>query len=114
MNLFGGTVVLAPDAVTYHRIHGTSSRWAFAQRLRLLERNGLAMIYKNYEASTLERVFPAAVAVLLLLRAFTRTGVDSLKLGLSERPPDVVETHPYLAAHLIEIYRFSRVHRSGE
>ena len=59
------------EAVTYHRMHGTSSRWALAQRLRLLERNALAMIYKNYEAATLERVLPAAIA-LLLLRASTR------------------------------------------
>ena len=68
--------------------HGTSSRWAFAQRLRLLERNALAMIYKNYEAATLERVFPAAIALLLLRRPL-RSGIDSLKLALSDRPPDV-------------------------
>jgi GT2 family glycosyltransferase len=107
LNLFGGTVVLAPNAVTYHRIHGTSSRWALTQRLRLLERNGLAIIYKNYETATLERVLPAAIA-LLLLRAFTRTGIDSLKLDLADRPPRVVETHPYLAAHLIGLEDFCR------
>ena len=71
LNLFGHSIVLAPKAVTYHRMHGTSSRWAFAQRLRLMERNALATIYKNYEATTLERVFPAAVA-LCLLRALMR------------------------------------------
>jgi len=107
MNLFGGTVVLAPNAVTYHRIHGTSSRWALAQRIRLLERNGLSIIYKNYEPSTLERVLPAAIA-LLLLRAFTRTGIESLPFGLAERPPEVIETHPYLAAHLIGLEDFCR------
>jgi GT2 family glycosyltransferase len=108
LNLFGGTVVLAPNAVTYRRSPGMSSQTAHAQRLRLLERNALAMIYKNYDASTLERVFPAAIA-LLLLRVCTRTGIDSLELGPSERPPNLVETHPYLAARLIGLEDFCRL-----
>jgi GT2 family glycosyltransferase len=107
LNAFGERVVLAPKAVTYHRVHGTSSRWAFAQRLRLLERNALAMIYKNYEAVTLERVLPAAIG-LLLLRATMRSGVEKLKLDLSDRPPDLVTTHPYLAAHLLALEDFCR------
>jgi GT2 family glycosyltransferase len=107
LNAFGERVVLAPKAVTYHRLHGTSSRWAFAQRLRLLERNALAMIYKNYEAATLERVLPAAIG-LLLLRATMRSGVEKLKLDLSDRPPDFVATHPYLAAHLLALEDFCR------
>ena len=66
LNLNGGKVVLAPGAVTFHRANGTWSKFAYAQRLRLLERNALATIYKNYEAATLERIVPAAVALLLL------------------------------------------------
>ncbi len=105
LNLFGQRIVFAPKAVTYHRVHGTSSRWAFAHRTRLLERNALAMIYKNYEASTLERVLPAAIG-LLLLRATMRSGIEALTLTLSTKPSDIVDTHPHLAAHLIGLEDF--------
>jgi GT2 family glycosyltransferase len=107
LNLFGERVVFAPAAVTYHRVHGTSSRWAFSQRLRLLERNALAMIYKNYEAATLQRVLPVAIG-LLLLRATMRSGIEKLTLTLATTPSHVVDTHPYLAAHLIGLEDFCR------
>jgi GT2 family glycosyltransferase len=107
LNLRGGAVILAPKAVTYHRLHGTSSTFAYAQRLRLFERNALATIYKNYEAATLERIFPAAVA-LLLLRATMRSGIDTMRLAFSERPSNTIDTHPYLAAHLIALEDFCR------
>ena len=107
LNLFGERVVFAPAAVTYHRVHGTSSRWAFSQRLRLLERNALAMIYKNYEAATLQRVLPVAIG-LLLLRATMRSGIEKLTLTLASSPLHVVDTHPYLAAHLIGLEDFCR------
>ena len=105
LNLFGERVVFAPAAVTYHRVHGTSSRSAFSQRLRLLERNALAMIYKNYEAATLQRVLPVAIG-LLLLRATMRSGIEKLTLTLASSPSHVVDTHPYLAAHLIGLEDF--------
>ena len=107
LNLFGHDVVLAPRAVTYHRQHGTSSRWALTLRLRLLERNALAMIYKNYESATLARVFPAAVA-LSLLRGLLISGIDELKLPFSERPPTSVDVEPRLIAHLIALEDFCR------
>jgi GT2 family glycosyltransferase len=107
LNLFGERVVFAPAAVTYHRVHGTSSRWAFSQRLRLLERNALAMIYKNYEAATLQRVLPVAIG-LLLLRATMRSGIEKLTLTLASSPLPVLDTHPYLAAHLIGLEDFCR------
>ena len=107
LNLFGGTVVLAPQAVTYRRSGAASAPRSSAQQLRLVERNALSMIYKNYEAATLERIFPAAVA-LLLLRATMRSGIDSLKLALSDRPLDVIETQPHLAARLIGLEDFCR------
>ena len=107
LNLFGERVVFAPTAVTYHRLHGTSSRWAFSPRLRVLERNALAMIYKNYEAATLQRVLPAAIG-LLLLRATMRSGIDKLNLKLATSPSHVIDTHPHLAAHLIALEDFCR------
>jgi GT2 family glycosyltransferase len=105
LNLFGQRIVFAPTALTYHRVHGTSSRWAYTQRLRLFERNALAMIYKNYEESTLKRVLPAAIG-LLLLRATMQSGIDALTLTLSTKPSDVVNTHPHLAARLIGLEDF--------
>ena len=107
LNLLGHTVVLAPEAVTYHRLHGTSSRWAFAQRVRLLERNALAMIYKNYEAETLARVLPAAVA-LSLMRGLMLSGIDTLKLDLSSRPEEVFTAGQQLVPHLIALEDFCR------
>jgi GT2 family glycosyltransferase len=107
LNLSGSRVVLAPDAVAYQRQPDAAPRWSAVQRLRLQERNALAMIYKNYEAATLDRVFPVAVA-LLLLRATMGSGIDDLTLALSERPPSVVDTQPHLAARLIALEDFAR------
>jgi GT2 family glycosyltransferase len=107
LNLFGGNVVLAPKAVTYQRSSETSTQRSVTQQLRLVERNALSMIYKNYEAATLERVLPAAIA-LLLLRASMRSGIDSLTLALSDRPREVIDTQPHLAASLIALEDFCR------
>ncbi len=65
------------------------------------------MIYKNYEAATLERVLPVAIG-LLLLRATMRSGIEKLTLTLARSPSHVVDTHPYLAAHLIGLEDFCR------
>ncbi len=105
--LFGQTTVLAPAAVTYHRLHGSFSRLAYTQRLRLFERNALAMIYKNYEAATLNRVLPAAIA-LSLMRGLIGSGIESLTLPISEPPPPVVHVSRRLVAHLIALEDFCR------
>jgi GT2 family glycosyltransferase len=105
LNLFGHTVVLAPAAVTYHRLYGTSSRWAAAQRVRLFERNALAMIYKNYEAETLARILPAAVA-LSLMRGLMLSGLDRLDLSLSSQPPEAFGAGWQLVPHLIALEDF--------
>jgi GT2 family glycosyltransferase len=107
LNLFGERLILAPKAVTYRRTDHTFPGLAPTQRLRLVERNALAMIYKNYEASTLERVFPVAIA-LLLLRATMRSGIDTLTLVLSTKPPQIVDTDPHLVARLIGLEDFCR------
>jgi GT2 family glycosyltransferase len=117
LNVLGHTIVLAPQALTYRRGQGAlgpggvqagrSSLWAPTRRLRLLERNALAMIYKNYEAATLERVLPVAIA-LSLLRGLTGSGIDTLSLEMSARPLDVVAASPKLVAHLIALEDFGR------
>ncbi len=106
LNLFGHDVVLAPRAVTYHRLHGTSSRWALTLRLRLLERNALAMIYKNYEAATLARVLPAAIA-LSLLRGL-RSRHRQAEAGLFGAAPDESSTSAAPRRHLIALEDFCR------
>ena len=49
--LLGHEVWLAPNAVIYHKHHGTSGRWAEPPRLRLLERNALRMLYTHLETA---------------------------------------------------------------
>ncbi len=105
LNLLGQTVVFAPQAVTYHRTHGTSGRWAFSPRLRLYERNALAMIYKNYSEETLTRVMPAALA-LSLARGLAHLAIDSEPYILRQRPPDVAYLGVRAIAHLIAVEDF--------
>jgi len=107
LSLLGYKTVLAPKAVTYHRLHGTSSRLAFAQRLRLYERNALAMIFKNYEAATLERVLPVAVA-LALMRGLSGARLDSSSLQLGGKSVDSLDLEPRTVAHLIALEDFCR------
>jgi GT2 family glycosyltransferase len=107
LNLYGGRVVLAPQAVTYRRPKRASSSLSPLQRLRLRERNALAMIYKNYEEATLAGVLPVAVA-LCLLRGLELSGIDTLKLPFGAIPPDSVEVDPRLIAHLIALEDFGR------
>jgi GT2 family glycosyltransferase len=107
MNVLGYRTMLAPKAVTYHRLHGTAGKIAFAQRLRLYERNALAMIYKNYEAETLRRVLPAAIA-LSLARGLVHSGVDPRTFALGSTPPPTVELSARSAVHLLALEDFYR------
>jgi GT2 family glycosyltransferase len=108
LSVLGHRIVLAPRAITYHRLHGTSGSLAVAQRLRLYERNALAMLVKNYEDETLARAFPAAVA-LSLYRALVRAGVDPTQFVLGERrPPGVVGLPAPAAAHLVALEDLGR------
>jgi GT2 family glycosyltransferase len=105
LNLLGERVVFAPKAVAYCRQYDVPSRSSHISRLRLLERNALAMIYKNYEPGNLERVLPAAVA-LCLLRGLQSSGVDTLGLSFSAAPAQLVHVEPRLIAHLIALEDF--------
>ena len=107
LNVLGQYVVFAPQAVAYQQEARRPSPADRVRRLRLCERNALAMIYKQYETRTLERVLPAAVA-LSLTRGLTGSGVDTLALPLSSRPPDTVAIAPEAVAHLIALEDFCR------
>ena len=62
--LLGHEVWFAPDAVVYHRHHGTSGAESPA-RLRAFERNALRMIYALLEERTLQQALPAALLLSL-------------------------------------------------
>jgi hypothetical protein len=68
-------VWFAPDAVVYHKHHGTSGR-SSAARDRALDRNALRMLYTHLEEKTLQRVLPAALLLAadraLLATPFSR------------------------------------------
>ena len=107
LNLLGHTVVLAADALAYRASEESLPEGAIARRQRLVERNALAMIFRNYEDRTLERVFPAALA-LSLFRGLIGSGIDSLALELSSTPAEIVHVSPRLIAHLIGLEDFTR------
>lgn len=104
--LRGHRTVFAPRAVTYHRLHGTSQRWAYSPRLRLYERNALAMIYKNFEDATLERVLPASIA-LSLARATRHSRLPSRELAPGAKPPRVWPISRKTIAQLLAIEEFA-------
>ena len=106
--LRGHRTVFAPKAVTYHRLHGTWGRWAFAPRLRLYERNALMMIYKNYEAATLERVLPVAIA-LSLARGLAHSPIDVSWFQPGQRHDADCAISPRTVAHLIALEDFGRL-----
>ncbi len=107
LSLLGYKTVLAPRAVTYHRLHGTASRIAFAQRLRLYERNALSMLFKNYEDETLRRVLPSAVA-LSLLRGLMHSGIDPRTFALGGSPPPTLDVTARTVVHLLALEDFGR------
>jgi GT2 family glycosyltransferase len=107
LNLLGHSIVLARGAIAYRETHAEPSPWVRARECRLIERNALAMIYRNFETPTLARVLPVAIS-LCLLRALSGSGIDALRLELASRPPDSVEVSLDLVAHLIALEDFCR------
>lgn len=61
LNLLGYRVVLAPEARVFHRAHASVSRMDVMQRVRILERNALFTIIKNYGDALLMDVLSAAL-----------------------------------------------------
>ena len=105
--LLGYDTVLASRAVTYHRLHGTAGRVAFAQRLRLYERNALAMLYKNYEDETLRRVLPSAIA-LSLLRGLAHSGIDPRTFAVGAPQVPVLDVTARTLVHLFALEDFGQ------
>lgn len=62
--LAGYQVRFAPDAVTYHRHHGSAEGMGEARRNFLYERNALMMVVKNYEEAHLAPILAASLALV--------------------------------------------------
>ena len=61
--LFGYQVLYCPNAIVFHRGQGTVAL-AKAERKKLLERNGLFTIFKNYSSDVLERTLLPAMSLV--------------------------------------------------
>ena len=91
--------------MTWHKGRGTAGRWAVAPRLRLYERNALAMIYKNYSDETLARVAPVAIS-LALSRALAGLDIDPALYVLGRRPPERADVPARTIAQLLALEDF--------
>jgi GT2 family glycosyltransferase len=107
LNLLGHATVFAPQAITYHRLHGSYGAWASALKLRLYERNALATIFKNYGDEALGRVLPMAVA-LALARNLELAKVDGSRLQFGAEAPKTVGLPAPLVALLVALEDFAR------
>jgi len=111
LNLRGWRVRYEPASLAYHRHHASMSEVDGkdnARELYLLQRNALAMIYKNYSDETLAKVMPAALA-LTVRRATADGRIDTEQLEITKGGPDPEEvTIPRTAlAGLLAIDRFT-------
>lgn len=88
----GYRVLLAPEAIVYHRLHGTSGGSHDHGMRALLERNALLTVIKNYDDANLQRVLPAAL-LLLISRSLTdgAQAIDRRDFDLRRRAPDDAE-----------------------
>lgn len=84
LNLRGWRVRYVPESLAFHRHHASMSKVDapdHARELYLLERNALAVLYKNLSDDTLAKALPAALA-LAVRRATARGGVDPTQLRI--------------------------------
>ncbi|MDX1613304.1 MAG: glycosyltransferase family 2 protein [Candidatus Promineifilaceae bacterium] len=83
--LLGYRIVYAPQAVVYHRHHGSWDSVNDVKRWVLAERNTLYTVCKNYNDDNLSRILPAAL-LLVLQRAFLDVHADPAYFGLPQLP----------------------------
>ncbi|HEX3787275.1 MAG TPA: glycosyltransferase [Pseudonocardiaceae bacterium] len=96
LNLRGWRVRYEPASLAYHRHHASMSEVDGSDNAResyLLQRNALAMIYKNYSDETLALAMPAALA--LTVRRSTADGrIDTAQLEITSRRADQQTPEP--------------------
>jgi GT2 family glycosyltransferase len=119
LNVLGHQVAFAPASRCMHRHHGTSRRFAGAQRTLLLERNALRSLIKNVDDDNLARLLGPAT-LLLVARVLDQSRSERhayrpfARIRGSERVPadalarlhavgDVLEELPELMARRAEI-----------
>lgn len=73
--LTGYKVTFAPNAIVYHRHHGSWNSVSSVKRWQLAERNTLFTIIKNYDDDSLARALPAAL-LLMMQRAYLDVPID--------------------------------------
>ncbi len=97
--ILGFRVVLAARAHSYHRMHGTSSRFPLHQRFLLYERNALRMLLKNYDDRNLERLLGPAL-LLMVKRAVLRGGLPRGPYDIGGDRAETEEVPRLTLAHL--------------
>jgi hypothetical protein len=107
--LYGLGVRYVPEAVTYHRHHGTSSKLPQGKLRVLYERNALLAATKNYEAGNLARVLAPAY-MLAVRRALADSGLDpgAFDLNRPERVEELVPA-PEAVATLVALDEVNRL-----
>ena len=110
MTLAGLPTVLASDAITYHRLHGTASGWGTTLRLRVYERNALFTLYKNYGDEALARVLPAAIP-LTIARALAGATLDGEAVRFGHTAPNRLHLPSPVIATMLALEEFAGPYR---
>lgn len=76
LNMLGYAVRFVPTSVVYHKHHGSMRSFGTHREMYLLERNALALLYKNLGEEHFQDFLPAALA-LVARRAVSKSGLDS-------------------------------------
>lgn len=92
--VLGYRVHLAPQAITYHRIHGSTGALHDASRRLLYQRNALSTVIKNYDDANLGRILPATLLLTTqqVLAELHQAGVQRQEYEL--RRHDNLEAQP--------------------
>lgn len=110
--LMGHKVAIAPQAVVYHRHHGSWDSVHDAQKWLLAERNTLFTIIKNYDDDSLARVLPAAL-LLALQRAYLDIRPDPRVFGNVSVPANGVFGPRYYLSQAQKLLRQGRYRELG-
>jgi GT2 family glycosyltransferase len=102
--LRGYQVRFAPEAVVYHRHHGSWDGVASPRIWLLAERNTLFTLIKNYDDDHLARVLPAAL-LLLLQRSWLDVNADPAVFQTPAAPDGTLFGWRYYVGQAIELVR---------
>ncbi len=92
LQLSGHKTVLAADARSFHRHHGTSARFRWHERMVLLERNALRLLIKNVSDEHLPRLLAGAL-LLQSERASFDARSDRAEYEIGEGHDEMTTVH---------------------